>query len=129
MHSRLNTHYLGSPLVGSALRGDHGDGMSLSEALPWENLILPILALLSGQPPQAPTLSYSVQKALHSFLAFRLSKISMLANWLELNLQCLLLHSPNPCKPQLPSVSPTVDQETQNLKIQGLPSVSEGTLT
>lgn len=102
--------------------------MSLSKALPWENLILLTLVLLSGQPPQAPTLSYSIQKALHSFLAFRSSKISMLANWLELKLQCLFLHSPNPYKPQLPSVSPTVAQETQNLKIQGLPSVSEGTL-
>lgn len=53
----------------------------------------------------------------------------MFANWLELKLQCLVLHSPNPCKPQLPSVFPTVAQETQNLKIQDLPSVSEGTLT
>ena len=103
--------------------------MYLSQALPEGAFFIAMLVLLSGQPPRAPTLSHSIQKALHSFLAFRLSKISMLANWLELNLQCLLLHSPNPCKPQLPSVSPTVDQETQNLKIQGLPSVSEGTLT
>ena len=35
---------------------------------------------------------------------------------------------PKPLQTPVPSVSPTVAQETQNLNIQGLPSVSEGTL-
>lgn len=94
-----------------------------------EHLLLPMLL---GPPNVWPgsrlPLSHSIQKALHSFLALCSPKTSMFANWLELKLSCFLccwffFAQPKPhanASFLLFVTLPTLAQETQNLKIQGL---------
>lgn len=63
-----------------------------------EHLLLPTLVLPNVWPGSigSYSLSHSIQKAVYSVLVLCSSKISMLANWLELKLQCLFLQSPSP---------------------------------
>lgn len=69
-----------------------------------KHLLLPTLVVLTGQVPQTPTLGTKSFTFFFFLLALHSSKISRLVDWLELKLQCLLLHSPKPLNPPIPSI-------------------------